>query len=364
MKAAVLYEIGQPLCIEDVELDSPGEYEVHIRVGAAGICRSDLHYIQGDQRTPLPVVLGHEGSGTVLDVGDKVTRVVPGDRVILSFVPNCGRCRFCLVGKPHLCDEHGATGAAMFDGTTRLHKGNTRIAHMGKVACFAEEAVVPESGCIPVTKDLPLAHAALIGCSVTTGVGAALYTAAVEPGSDVVVVGAGGVGLNVIQGCRLAGARSVIAVDIQEGKLEFATKFGATHTINPSVQDPVERVLQLTEGRGAHYAFEVFGSSQTTELAYTLTGKGGMLVVVGLAPVNEAAAFSAVDLVRHEKTIKGSYYGSTRSHLDMPTMVGLYQSGRINIDDLIAREYRLEDINLALSDLANGEIGRGVITRF
>ena len=364
MKAAVLHEIGQPLRIEDVELDSPGEYEVHIRVGAAGICRSDLHYIQGDQRATLPVVLGHEGSGTVLDVGEKVTRVVPGDRVILSFVPNCGRCRFCLVGKPNLCDEHGATGTAMFDGSTRLHKDGTRIAHMGKVACFAEEAVVPESGCIPVTKDLPLSHAALIGCSVTTGVGAALYTAGVEPGSDVVVVGAGGVGLNVIQGCRLAGASKGIAIDIQESKLEFATKFGATHTINPSVQDPVERVFQLTEGRGANYSFEVFGSSQTVELAYSVTGKGGTLVVVGLAPVGDTAAISPVDLVRYEKTIKGCYYGSSRAHLDMPTMVELYQSGRINIDDLVAREYRLEDINTALADLANGEIGRGVITQF
>jgi S-(hydroxymethyl)glutathione dehydrogenase/alcohol dehydrogenase len=364
MKAAVLHEIGQPLRVEDVELDSPGEFEVHIRVGAAGICRSDLHYIQGDQRVPLPIVLGHEGSGTVLDVGEKVTRVVPGDRVILSFVPNCGRCRFCLVGKPNLCDEHGATGTAMFDGTTRLHKEGTRIAHMGKVACFAEEAVVPESGCIPVTKDLPLSHAALIGCSVTTGVGAALYTAAVEPGSDVVVVGAGGVGLNVIQGCRLAGASKIIVIDIQEGKLEFATKFGATHTINPSVQDPVERVFQLTKGRGANYAFEVFGSSQTVELAYSVTGKGGTLVVVGLAPIGDAAAISPVDLVRHEKTIKGCYYGSSRAHLDMLTMVELYQSGRINIDDLVAREYHLEDINTALADLANGEIGRGVITQF
>ena len=364
MKAAVLYDYHQSLSVEEVELDPPKAHEVHVRVGAAGICRSDLHFMHGHQRIQLPAVLGHEGAGTVLDVGEGVTRVAPGDRVILTFVPNCGRCHFCMTGRANLCDAHGATGPAMFDGTTRLHKGGQRLAHMGKVACFAQEAVVPESGCIPVSDDLPLTHAALIGCSVTTGVGAAVFTAGVRPGSAVAVVGAGGVGLNVIQGARLMGATTVIAVDIQESKLEFAAMFGATHTVNPTVQDPVESVRRITDGLGADYTFEVFGSTETVEVAFEAARKGGDVVVVGLAPVGETAAIPASDLARQEKTIKGCYYGSARPHVDMPTMVDLYRSGKINIDDLVARQYDLDDINKAYEDLERGEVGRGVITRF
>lgn len=364
MKAAVLYDYGQSLTIEDVELDPPKAHEVHIKVGAAGICRSDLHFMHGDQLIQLPAVLGHEGAGTVLDVGEGVTRVAPGDRVILSFVPNCGRCHFCLTGRANLCDAHGATGAAMFDGTTRLHKGDLRLAHMGKVACFAQEAVVPEAGCIPVGEDIPLTHAALIGCSVTTGVGAAVFTARIRPGSTVAVVGAGGVGLNVIQGARLMGATTVIAVDIQESKLEFATMFGATHTVNPTVQDPVEGVRRLTSGLGADYTFEVFGATETVDVAFRAARKGGDVVVVGLAPVGHPAGFSASDLARQEKTVKGCYYGSTRPQVDMPTMVELYRSGKINIDDLVVRQYHLDDINQAYEDLERGEVGRGLITRF
>jgi NDMA-dependent alcohol dehydrogenase len=364
MKAAVLYEVGQPLSIEEVELDPPKAGEVHVKIGAAGICRSDLHFMHGNAPINMPAVLGHEGSGTVMDVGEGVTRVRPGDRVILSFVPYCGHCHFCLTGRANLCDAHAATGGTLFDGTTRLHKGDQRITHMGKVACFAHEAVVPETGCIPVSADFPLAQAALIGCCVTTGVGAAMFNARIVPGSTVAVVGAGGVGLNVLQGARLLNASKVIAVDINEGALEFAMKFGATHTVNPTVQDPVKAVKDLTDGLGADYTFEVFGSSETVLTAYNSARKGGTVVVVGLAPVGDVAAIDATALVRQEKTIKGSYYGSARPADDMPTMVGLYRSGKINLDDLVTRQYKLDDINQAYKDLESGEVGRGVITEF
>lgn len=364
MKAAVLYEFNRPLEIEEISLDPPRAGEVHVKIGAAGICRSDLHIMKGEANHLLPAVLGHEGAGTVLDVGEGVTRVEPGDKVILSFVPYCGQCHFCLTGRSNLCDLHAATPGTLLDGTTRLHKGEQRIHHMGKVACFAQESIVPESGCIPVSPDFPLPQAALIGCSVTTGVGAAMFNARITPGSTVAVVGAGGVGLNVIQGARLLNASKVIAVDLNEGKLEFATKFGATHTVNPTIQDPVATIKDLTDGLGADYTFEVFGSSETALTAYNAARKGGTVVVVGLAPVGDNPAIDAVALVRQEKTMKGSYYGSARPVVDMPTVVQLYNSGRIDIDGLITRTYALDDINKAYDDIDGEGIGRGVITQF
>ena len=245
-----MYEYNTPLVVEEVELDAPKMGEVLVETGAAGICRSDYHFMVGEARHALPTVLGHEGSGVVEQVGEGVTRLKPGDHVILSFVPNCGRCGFCTTGRPNLCQLHASTPGTMFDGTTRLHKGDQRITHFGKVACFAERMVVPEAGCIPVPEDVPFDVAALIGCCVTTGVGAVVMNAQVEPGSTVAVVGCGGVGLNVIQGARLTNASKIIAVEIQEGVLEFATKFGATDTVNASHQDAVATVKELTGGLG------------------------------------------------------------------------------------------------------------------
>jgi S-(hydroxymethyl)glutathione dehydrogenase/alcohol dehydrogenase len=364
MKAAVLYEYGKPLSIQEVELDAPNDYEIHVKVGAAGICRSDLHFMRGEAHIDLPAVLGHEGAGTVINVGKAVTRVNPGDRVIMSFVSSCGHCTFCLTGRSNICDLHGATGPYMFDNTTRLHQGSQRIAHMGKVACFAEEVIVPESGCIPIDDVIPFPQAALIGCSVTTGVGAAMYTAKISPGSTVAVFGSGGVGLNIIQGARLLNAAKIIAIDINEGKLEFATKFGATHTINPTQQDTIERVREITNGMGADYTFEAFGAAETASDAFISARKGGTVVIVGIAPLGDIVGVDLVSLVRQEKTIKGCYYGSSRPNLDISTMVALYHSGKIDIDSLITREYKLEEVNQAYQDLESGEIGRGVITQF
>ena len=361
MKAAVLYEYNTPMVVEDVELDPPKAGEVLVKTGAAGICRSDHHFMVGHARTTLPTVLGHEGSGVVEEVGEGVKGLKPGDHVILSFVPNCGRCYFCTMGRPNLCDAHASTPGTMFDGTTRLRKGDQSITHFGKVACFAERTVVPETGCIPVPKSVPPEVAALIGCCVTTGVGAAIFNAQVEPGSSVAVVGCGGVGLNVIQGARLLNASKIIAVDVGEGQLEFAMKFGATHTVNASHQDAVARVKEITGGVGADYAFEVYGSAETVETSFAMARKGGTVVVVGIAPVGEKAGINAVSLVRDEKVLKGSYYGSVRCHVDMPKMVDLYMSGRLNLDELVTRRYALEQVNEAYEALERGEIGRGVI---
>ena len=360
-KAAVLYEVGQPLVLEELELDDPKDGEVLVKVGAAGICRSDRHFMHGDAPISLPVVLGHEGAGTVERVGPGVSSVRPGQQVILSFVPACGRCKSCLEGRSNVCDRHMATGPNMYDGTCRLHKGDQYIHHMGKVACFAEYAVVPETGCVATSSPVPMDKAAMIGCCVPTGVGAALFSANVQPGSTVAVVGCGGVGLNVIMGAQLVNASKIIAVDIRESQLEFAMKFGATHSVNASDRDPVAQVKDLTGGLGADYTFEVFGSSDTIKAAYDMCAKSGTVTVVGIAPTGAEASFNAVDIVRNEKTIRGTYYGSARSQVDMPKMVDLYLSGKLNLDDLVVRHYSLDQVNEAYADLDRGEVGRGAI---
>ena len=262
MKAAVCYEIQKPMVIDDVELDDPKAGEVLVKVGAAGICRSDRHFMHGDANIALPAVLGHEGAGTVERVGPGVTSVSPGQQVIFSFVPACGRCKTCLDGRSHLCDNHMISGPFMYDGTTRLHKGDQRIHHMGKVACFAEHAVVPETGVVPVASPIPMDKAAMIGCCVMTGVGAVIFNAKVAAGSTVAVVGCGGVGVNVIMGARLVNASKIIAIDISESQLEFAMQFGATHTINARDQDPVAQVKALTGGAGRGLHFRGIGVSR------------------------------------------------------------------------------------------------------
>ena len=361
VKAAVLYEQKNSLIIEDLDLDDPKAGEVLVKVGAAGICRSDRHYMHGDAPTALPIVLGHEGAGTVEAVGPGVTSVRPGQQVILSFVSSCGRCKSCITGNSQLCDAHAAAGAFMFDGTTRLHKGDTRVHHFGKTALFAEHTVVPEAAVVPIESNIGMDVAALIGCCVPTGVGAVTSSANVQPGSTVAVIGCGGVGLNVIMGAALVNASKIIAVDISEAQLEFALKFGATHTVNASDKDPVAQVRELTDGKGADYTFEVFGSADTTKAAYDMAGKKGVVTIVGIAPVGAEAGINAVDMVRNEKTMRGTYYGSTHASVDMPKLVAMYLAGKLNLDDLVVRHYSLDQINEAYGDMDKGEIGRGVI---
>src|SRR5712691_3917401 len=277
MKAAVLYEFKPPLRVEDVDLGNPKEGEVRVKIAASGVCHSDYSVIHGVLGAKLPAVLGHEGAGIVEEVGPRVTLVKPGDHVVLSVIANCGYCSFCVIGQPVLCDNLGRTlgRGTMLDGTTRLSKNGQTISQLAGLASFAQYVVVPEMTCIPIPDNVPLDKACLVGCGVMTGVGAAINTAKVEPGSSTVVIGCGGVGLNVIQGCALAGAGIIIAVDLMDNKLEYAKQFGATHTVNPSRQELVKTVRSLTEGRGADYAFEVIGLGKTIEQAYACTRQGG-----------------------------------------------------------------------------------------
>ena len=359
--AAVLHDVNKPYSVETVELDEPRRREVLIKVAAAGVCRSDLHFQKGEASIALPAVLGHEGAGTVERVGESVTQVKPGDRVILSFVPNCGHCHSCESGHPHLCDEHARTSGKLYDGTSRLHTlSGQDVTHMGKVACFADHAVVPEMGCVPAPASLDFPQLALIGCSVTTGVGAAVFNARVQPGDTVAVIGCGGVGLNVLQGARLAGATTIVAVDVKDAALAFAQRFGATHVVNARREDAVARVQALSGG-GVHFAFEAYGSGATTRMAVDMLRKRGTAVIVGIAPIGDTAAIEPVVLTRGEKTVTGTYYGSAHPRQDMPKIAAWAESGRLDVAGLVTRRYALADINRAYEDIDTDLVGRGVI---
>jgi S-(hydroxymethyl)glutathione dehydrogenase/alcohol dehydrogenase len=360
IKAAVLYEANTPLVVETLDLDDPKEGEVLVRLASAGVCHSDYHVMKGEWKTPLPMVLGHEAAGVVERVGPGVTLSRPGDHVILNFRPNCGWCRYCTVGRPVLCNGADTDRWMMFDGTPRLHRGGHDVYHFARTASFAEYAVVPQSGAVPVRKDMPLDKACLIGCSVMTGVGSVINTARVEPGSSVMVIGCGGVGLNVIQGARLAGAARIIAVDVLENKLAYAREFGATDIIDASHGDTAARVRDMTDG-GVDYAFEAIGNSRTILQAYESTCRGGVTTVVGMAAEDDAVTINALSLPRTEKTIMGSYYGSARPWVDLPRMVDLYMSGQIQVDALISRTYPLDDINIAYDALGKGEVARSIL---
>ena len=361
MKAAVLYEPNTPLVVETVDLDEPKDDEVLVRIAAAGVCHSDYHVMVGEWTLPLPIVLGHEAAGIVEKVGANVTTVAPRQHVILNFRANCGACHYCTIGRPVLCDGIESPRWQMFDGTVRLHRNGEPINHFTRLATFAEYAVIPQSGAVPVREDMPLDRAALIGCSVMTGVGAAINTVHVEPGSSVVVVGCGGVGLNVVQGAVLAGAGRIVAVDTLDNKLKFAREFGATDTVNAGNGDAVAQVLDMTNG-GVDYAFEAIGNSQTILQTYEMTRPGGTTVVVGMAPENDKITLNALSLPRTERAIVGSWYGSARPRVDLPRMADLYLSGRLKIDEMISRTYKLDDINSAYDALIGGEVARSIIT--
>jgi S-(hydroxymethyl)glutathione dehydrogenase/alcohol dehydrogenase len=363
MKAAVFYEHNAPLKIEDIEIDKPKRGEVLIKVTASGVCHSDLSVVNGTLPfPPPPAVLGHEGAGVVQEVGADVTSVQPGDHVILSWRPSCGKCGYCVTGRPQLCQTGSAEIMQGYlpDGTTRMHKGDTKIRIFTGVASFAEYTVVPEAGVVPIRADVPLEAAALVGCGVMTGVGAVVNTAKVEPGSSVVVIGCGGVGLNVVQGAVLAGAEKIIGVDLNPRKLTLATQFGATHTVNPAEGDPVTQVLGLTNGLGADYAFEVIGRADTAVQAYFSIKPGGMAVVVGVAKPDDMITIPALSLLQ-EKTLKGSIYGSARPSVDMPRLLDLYMNKRLKLDELVSRRIKLEQINEAFEWMEKGEVARSVI---
>jgi S-(hydroxymethyl)glutathione dehydrogenase/alcohol dehydrogenase len=361
MKAAVFYQPKQPLSVEELDLQEPKAEEVLVRVAAAGVCHSDLHFVDGLLPHPVPAVLGHEGAGVVEAVGEGVTYVQPGDHVILCFTPSCGECVYCVAGRPNLCIEGGRAAArgTLMDGTTRLSKNGRPVYHMAATACFAERTVVPEGGVVKIREDIPLDRAALISCGVMTGVGAAILTARVEVGSSVAVIGCGGVGLNVIQGAAIAGAARIIAVDILDSKLEKAAQFGATDGVNAAKEDPVAAIRRISPG-GVDYAFEVIGRAETMRQAYDAARRGGMAVVVGLGPANVDVPIPASSFVQ-EKVLKGSSFGSARPRIDMPKLVDLYRAGKLKLDELISRRYPLERINEAMEVLRGGDVARSVI---
>ena len=357
MKAAVLVQTNEPLHIEDLVLDPPGEGEVMVRVAAVAICHSDVHLMQGSLPHDLPAVLGHEAAGIVEEVGAGVTSVAPGDRVVVSLIRSCGRCYFCAQGQSNLCDARVA-----LDGETRLHRRDGRPVAQGiGVGAFAEYVVVHESQvvCVPVT--LPLDRAALLACGVITGVGAAMNTAHVTPGSSVVVVGTGGVGLNAVQGAALCGANPIIAVDMLETKLAAARTFGATHGLVAGRDDLEAGVRALTAGRGADYVLVTVGSEQAALQGLSLLRRGGTLVLVGLPHLSATLPLPVSMFALSGYRLLGSFMGSTRLSLDVPRLAALYAQGRLKLDELITGRLPLERINEAVMALEEGRALRTVI---
>jgi len=362
VQAAVFYGQGVPFKVETLDLQPPQPGEVLVKVAAAGVCHSDWHLMTGATKHPLPVVPGHEGAGVVEAVGSGVTHIQPGDHVALNWAPNCGHCFYCLRGRPSLCQTFVGPiwAGTMMDGTTRLSKNGEPVYHFSALACFADYIVVPDVCCVPLSKNVPLEIAALIGCAVTTGVGAVLNTAKVEPGSSVVVFGAGGVGLSVIMGAKLAGASQIIAVDAYEAKGDIALAFGATDFLinRPETDDAVR---ELTEGRGADYVFEAVGIPALQEQSLGLTRPGGTAVLVGISPMGSGTNLPGAIITRQEKTVTGSYYGTANTARDFPLYADLYLKGKLDLESLISKKYPLEKINEAYADMLSGEIARGVI---
>lgn len=360
IQAALLLRIGEPLEVDAIELDEPGPGEVLVRLAASGVCHSCLHIMDGSMSWPaLPVVLGDEGAGTVEQVGPDVTSVAPGDHVILSWSPSCGRCRYCVTGRPQLCERRPARGV-MADGTVRRRRGGVDIAHMGP-ATYATHSIVSSDSAVKIRDDMPLDKAALIGCAVTTGTGAVINTARVAAGASLAVFGAGGVGLNAVQGGRLCGAFPLIAVDIADNKLEFARGLGATHVVNSRHTDPVSAIRDLTQGRGAEFTVVAVGSTGAIQQAWDALAPGGTCVVIGAPPAGETVAVQPASLYRDEKRLTGSRYGSSRPLDDFARLVDLYLGGRLELDALITRQYELRDVNEAHRALAAGENLRGLL---
>lgn len=366
MKAPVLHAVREPQTVEDVELDDPKQNEVLVRMAASGVCHSCLHAADGSWgETAVPMVLGDEGAGVVEKVGPAVDRLKPGDHVILSWAPTCGRCHYCVTGRPVLCERKPPRRGALFDGTTRMHlrgpSGSlTDVHHYGSVASFASYSVVPESCAIQIPQDMPLEKAALIGCSVMTGVGAVLNTARVQAGQSLAVFGCGGIGLNAVQGGRLAGADPLIAVDVAANKLEYARGMGATHLVDASKETPADAIKRIT-GRGVDYAVVAVGAVRVTQQAWDSIAPGATLVQVGLPSHGDVIQIDPRTLVGAERRLVGSSYGSASVFDDFLRMVNLYQSGKLRIDELITHRYGVDEVNEAFRALAAGENARGII---
>ena len=354
--AAVLWEVGAPVEIVEVDLAPPQEGEVLVKIAACGVCHSDLHVVDGHLPEPLPLVLGHEASGEVVGVGPRVERLREGDHVVLALVPHCGECAACRGGRTNFCEltERMAATGTLADGTTRLSYEGTPLHHFNAVSSFAAYAVVPESAAVAIPAEVELDAAALVGCSALTGYGAVHNTAQVEPGSSVAVWGCGGVGLNIVQSARLAEASPIIAVDKRPEKLEAARRLGATDVVLAGPNEHVVGAVRTLSGGGVDYAFEVIGLQETVAEAWEAAGSGGMVVVVGLLPKGAGLTIDAWHLL-DEKALKGCFLGSARIDRDIPRIVDLYREGKLQLEELLDRRIPLEELPAAFERLRAGE---------
>jgi S-(hydroxymethyl)glutathione dehydrogenase/alcohol dehydrogenase len=368
--AAILWDQGDPLSVEPAELDAPGPGEVLVELKAAGVCHSDLHPVRGDWPAKTPLVLGHEGAGIVRRIGPSVATLKPGDHVVLCWAPACGVCAPCLEGRAVLCDrvEKVTFRNKLPSKASRLHARGLDLAPFLGTACFSDFVVVPEGGAIPVARDIPFDALATIGCAVITGVGAVTNAGQVPKGSRVAVIGAGGVGLNVVQGAAIVGCERIIAIDQRPRPLEIARIFGATDVIavppggTPEASpDAAETVRELTAGRGADFVFDTVGSPATLALALAATRKGGAVVLTGLSRMDAQGSIAMFPFVMQEKRLLGSVYGSGQPSRDIPRLISLYQEGRLKLGELVSRTYALDRINDALAALAASDGARGVI---
>jgi len=355
-QAAICAEFSQPLRIENIMIDAPQAEEVRVRMVAVAICHSDVHYIRGEWNAELPAIFGHEAAGIVEAVGEGVSGIYPGQRVALSLIRSCGHCFYCMQGASQRCE-----GTFKLQRESRVHSLQGQPVQQGvRIGAFADYVVVHQSQIVPLPDDFPLDLAALLSCGVITGIGAVVHTARVTPGSSVVVIGTGGVGLNVIQGAQIAGAAQIIAIDKLERKLVEAKTFGATHTLSTE-NDVLSRVRSLTSGRGADYVFVAVGNAQAVEDSLELVRPRGTLVIVGQPPIKDQAAFPVREIAITEKTIIGSLMGSTRLHQDIHWLIRLHQQGRLKLNELISHRYPLTQINTAIAEMEAGRALRNVI---
>jgi S-(hydroxymethyl)glutathione dehydrogenase/alcohol dehydrogenase len=359
MRAAIFLEQNGPLSVEDVQAIDPGPRDVVVRVTASGVCHSDVHVVSGALPVPPPAILGHEGCGIVEAVGREVTRVSVGDRVIGSFIPACGSCWFCLRDQSHLCaNTYGVMGAPRAS-----RKDRTPLVAMAGLGTFADRMTCDEMSLVKIETDVPDEQLALIGCGVTTGVGAALNTANVKAGDTVAVIGCGGVGQSVIQGARIAGAARIIAIDPVEMKRTAAMSLGATDVIDPDQGNAVEQVQALTAGIGVDYAFEVIGTPATVEQAFAMARNGGAAVAVGVSRFDQSITIPSFPLVLSEKRLLGCMYGSAQVRRDFPRLVSLVEQKTLDLEHMVTRTMPLDDINEAFRAMKDGEVIRSVLVQ-
>ncbi len=357
MKAAVLREVRTPLQIEEVQISKPGPHEVLIRTAAAGVCHSDLHFIEGSYPHPLPAVLGHESAGIVEQVGSEVRTVKPGDHVITCLSAFCGHCEFCLTGHMSLCTSPETKRDA--EGEPRLTQETGPMQQYLNLSSFAEQMLIHEHACVAVRPDMPLDRAALIGCGVLTGVCSVFHTAKVRPGDTVAVIGLGGVGLAAVNGAAIAGASRIIAIDMSKSKDNMAKHFGATDFICASETDAVKEVLEMTKG-GVDHSFEAVGLSKTAEQAFGMLKRGGTANIIGMIPIGQSVTLPGYAFLG-EKKLQGSLMGSNHFPVDMPRLVDMYMAGKLKLDEMVSRRIKLEEVNSAFEEMKRGEIARSVI---